>query len=101
MAFSTNSVAQTITFTGTLPNNSTVTESFNVPASGATITENLFVFTNPSFNDVKSVAFGPQNVPDYQFDNVTVFAVPEASSTSLLLVGLTVAFGLNFLRRRA
>lgn len=100
MAFQINSSAQTITFTGTLPNNSTVTESFNVPASGSTITENLFVFTNPAFNDVKSVAFGPQNLPDYQFDNVTVIPVPEASSSWLLLFGLTATLGLNFLRRR-
>jgi hypothetical protein len=101
MAFITNSAAQTITFTGTLPNNSTVTQSFLVPASGSSITENLFVFTNPGFNDVKSVAFGAQNAPDYQFDNVIVNAVPEASSTWLLLLfGLPAMLGLNFLLRR-
>jgi hypothetical protein len=71
-----------------------------VPASDSTITENLFVFTNPGFNDVTSVMFGPQNVPDYQFDNVTVNAVSEASTTWLLLLGLTATFGLKFLAHR-
>ena len=100
MAFQVNSPAQTLTFTGTRPDNSTVMESFNVPASGSTITENLFVFTNTGFLDVKSVSFAPQNLPDYQFDNVTVNAVPEVSTTWLLLFGLPATLGLNFLVRR-
>jgi hypothetical protein len=100
MAFATNSASQTVTFTGTLANNSTVTQSFTVPASGSSITETLFVFTTPGFTDVKSVAFGPQNLPDYQFDNVTVQAVPEASSNRLLF-GVALILGLNFLRGRS
>lgn len=99
MAFYVNSPPQFVTFTGTLPDNSTVTQTFFVPPSGNSITETLFVF-NPSFSDVKSVAFGAQDLENYQFDNVTVFAVPEVSSAWLLLFGATTMWGLNFLRRR-
>jgi hypothetical protein len=92
MAFEPNTRAQTLTFTGTRPDNSTVTQTFNVPASGGTVTENLFLFTDPGFLDVVSVTFAPQNGPFYQFDNVTVFSeVPESGGTILLMFGSVAA----------
>jgi hypothetical protein len=94
MALYTNNAAQTVTFVGTLPDNSTVTQTFNVPASGSTITENLFLFTNPGFLDVVSVTFAQGLGPFYQFDNVTVGApneVPDSGSTILLMFGSVAA----------
>jgi hypothetical protein len=85
MAAFNNNSAQTLTFIGTRPDNSTVTQTFNVPASGSPITENLFLFTDPGFLDVKSVTFATQNSPFYQFDNVTVNGVPDSGGTILLM----------------
>ncbi len=83
----------TVTFTGTLLDTSTVTQSFTTDASFPVL--QTFVF-GAAFDSVTGVSW-IQASPFHQFDNIVVDQVPEPMTLTLLGAGLA---GLGAMRRR-
>jgi len=91
--FSDNAAATfDVTFTGTLADNDTVSQTFTVEGSSSTPTLQTFDFTD--FSDVISVSFTQGTASTgtaYQFDNVVVnqsSSTPEPHSLSLIMLAL-------------
>lgn len=95
----------TITITGHLVTGGTVTESFGIASSGNGALPFTLESANASFTNLSSVTFtsSGSDFPIYNgfaLDDVNVTAVPENSSTALMLAGLGLV-GLVARRRKA
>ncbi len=80
-----------VAFVGNLSVGGTVNQSF---AAGSTMAFQTFSFSG--FSNLSSVTWN-QAAPYHQFSNISVTAVPEAHSYSMLLIGLGV---MGFIVRR-
>ena len=89
-----------IDFTGTLQNQSTVTQTFFVPTNSGRPALTTYVF-GANFSNVISVSWNQGGNDLHQFDNVTVATVPEPSSMALLAGGLLGMTWMLVRRRRS
>jgi hypothetical protein len=93
--------AQSILFTGILPNSSLVFQTFTIAANSGTPVLTQFQFTN-AFRNVTQVSWSQGAVQVHQFDdvNANLTAIPEPITMSLLAIGLVGVAGVGYLRQR-